>query len=143
MWVADLRAYRELGATITGQLSYRKLQNGPVPNGIVANLDALIAEKKIVRRDVDTPVGTRHEYLWLTEPNVTVFSAREIDILNRAIDWVCEAHTAASISSLTHDALWEETVMGGQISVAAASIETKSASPRQLEWARKQIETLV
>lgn len=135
MWVADVLCYMQNGHTITGQHSYKKLQNGPVPNGIVACLKALIKEGKIVRRDVPTPIGNRHEYVWLEEPPVSVFSSSEIDLLNRSINWVCNNHTANSISKWTHDALWEETPMGQQISIVAASVNAIPPETKQLKWA--------
>jgi hypothetical protein len=139
MWIADILAYTTLGRTITGQKTYKKLQHGPVPNGIVTYLDELIAERKIVKRVAPTPKGNRHEYIWLSEPDVTIFSKEEIDLLNRAISYVCYRHTAESISDLTHDPLWEQTEMGDQISVAAATVTPSAAGPKQREWALRQI----
>lgn len=135
MFVADVRAWLKLGKTITGQSSYRKLQHGPVPNGITKCIDQLVVEGKIATRNVTTFAGERREFLWLEEPPVGEFSAEEIDILNQSIDWVCNNHTAVSISEWTHDALWEETEMGAQISLAAASVVPRAAGPEQLKWA--------
>lgn len=143
MWVADLLSYIERATTITGQSSYKKLQFGPVPNGIKAHLDELISEGKVFRREVPTIKGRRHEYIWLKEPDISVFLPEEIDILNRAIAYVCDNHTAESISELTHDPLWENTLMGAQIYVSAATINPVKAGPKQLEWALSQIEKRV
>src|ERR1700730_5555685 len=86
MLFADVLAYRMIGKTITGQESYQKQRHGPVPNNIVIAVRSLINEGAVTRRDAPTHTGIRHEYLWLKEPNVDLFSAQEIDILNQMID---------------------------------------------------------
>jgi hypothetical protein len=142
MWFADVLAYRMIGKTITGQESYQKQRHGPVPNNIVIAVRSLINEGAITRRDAPTPTGIRHEYLWLKEPNVDLFSAQEIDILNQMIDVVCENYTAASISEFSHDPLWEETPMLEQIDIGAASVNIEPMSGKYLEWALSSIERL-
>ena len=93
MWFADVLAYRMTGQTITGQASYQKQAHGPVPNNIVIAVRSLLTEGAVTKRDASTPVGVRHEYLWLKEPNVDLFNATEIDILNQMINDVCgESH---------------------------------------------------
>jgi hypothetical protein len=142
MWFADVLAYRMIGKTITGQESYQKQRHGPVPNNIVISIRSLINDGAITKRNAPTPSGIRHEYLWLKEPNVNLFSAQEIDILNQMIDAVCENYTAASISEFSHDPLWEETPMFEQIGIGAASIDIGTVSGKYLEWALSSIERL-
>lgn len=55
MWHADVLHYRRYGKTITGQMSYVRLQNGPVPNGIYQTLEALKDDGAIVERSAPTP----------------------------------------------------------------------------------------
>lgn len=74
-------------------------------------------------------------HLFLKQPDVSVFSPEEVDILNEAIDWVCNDHTANSISDLTHDALWEQAEMGEQIPIGAATVEEDDIQPEDIEWA--------
>ena len=139
MWFADLEAYRRFGSTITGQTSYQKQQRGPVPNNIVRALNALRDEDKILTRDV--PVGgvVRREHLWLVQPDVSGFSPEEVDILNEAIDWVCNDHTARSISELSHDAMWEAAELGEQIPVGAATVVPDEISAEDLDWAVSEL----
>jgi hypothetical protein len=139
MWVADLISYQQLGHTITGQNSYKKLRLGPVPNGIVTYLKELIVENKIFRREAPTMAGMRHEYVWLEQPDISVFTGEEIDILNLSIDWVCNNHSAQSISEFTHDVLWECVIEGEQIPVKAAIVTTKKANKKQLDWAKSVV----
>jgi hypothetical protein len=135
MWFADLEAYRRCGRTITGQTSYQKQTRGPVPNDILRALKRLRDEDKILTREVPVAGYTRREHLWLAQPDVSVFSAAEVDILNEAIHWVCNEHTAKSISDLSHDTLWDAAELGEQIPVGAATIVPDELSGADIEWA--------
>jgi len=139
LWFADLASYRRTGRTITGQRSYEKRQFGPVPNGIVRALRRLETEGSIVTRLVSTPKGQRREFIWLAQPEVSAFTAEEIDILNQAIAWVCDRHSAVSISDLTHDALWEEIDLGDQIAIGAASVTPDPVTSEDVDWAREAL----
>lgn len=140
MWFADLEAYRRFGRTVTGQVSYEKRQYGPVPNNIVKSIRRLEQADKIATRDVPTFGGTRREHVWLKKPDVTVFTPDEVDILNEAITWVCESHTAKSISHLSHDALWEAAEIGEQIPVGAAVVRADEVDKKDIDWALKELE---
>ncbi len=143
MWYADLESYRQRGETVTGQMSYEKRQHGPVPNNIVRSVRHLEQEEKILTRDVPTFGGrTRREHVWLKKPDVSVFSPVEVDILNEAIVWVCETHTAKSISELSHDALWESAEIGEQIPIGAAIIVPDDLDGKDIEWALQELATV-
>ena len=139
MWFADREAYRRFGATITGQASYQKQRLGPVPNNIVRSVNRLEHDGKIVTRRAVTPIGVRREYLWLKQPDVSTFTPDEVDILNEAIDWVCNDHSAMSISDLTHDALWEAAELGEQIPIGAAIIAVDEVEADDLAWAVREL----
>jgi hypothetical protein len=139
MWFADLEAYRRFGRTITGQTSYEKRQHGPVPNDIVRSIRRLEQADKIATRNVPTFGGVRREHVWLKKPDVSVFSSEEVDILNEAIVWVCDNHTAKSISELSHDALWEQAELGEQIPVGAATVIPDEITGEDIAWALKEM----
>jgi hypothetical protein len=136
LWYADVIFYRRHGRTITGADTYIKRQLGPVPRDIVQTLKMLEHEGKIFMRKSETPTGTRHEYLWLKKPEVQVFEPEEIDVLHEVIDWICVEETALSISRKTHDALWDETEIGGEMLVCAGAIEPAEISPEAVKWAK-------
>lgn len=140
MWFADLEAYRRSGMTITGQMSYEKRQLGPVPNNIVRAIRHLEQSDMIATRNVPTFGGKeRREHIWLKHPDVSVFSAVEVDILNEAINWVCDHHTAKSISDLSHDLLWEQAELGEQIPVGAATVVTDDLDGDDIAWALQEL----
>ena len=138
LWFADLIAYRTRGKTITGSETYIKRQFGPVPDGIVPTISKLERDGKIIVRNVETPVGPRREFLWIQKPDVKSFEPEEIDVLHDVIDWICNDESAKSISAKTHDALWDETEIGGHMSVKAGAVVPNEISPEAIEWAKAQ-----
>lgn len=143
MWYADLEAYRRCGRTITGQTSYEKQKLGPVPNNIVRAIRHLEQTDVIKTRMVPTfGDRDRRQYVWLESPDLSVFTPDEVDILNEAINWVCDNHTAASISELTHDTLWEQAELGEQIPVGAATIVPDELDGDDIAWALRELATI-
>ncbi len=136
LWFADVMHYRQYGQSISGAEEYVKNQYGPVPNGIQRALAELKVESKIVERPVQTPAGIRREFVWLQPVNKESFSPAEMDTLRDVIEWAASL-SAKEISDLTHDALWEETDFGRQISIAAASVTPSEPDEEDLEWARQ------
>jgi Protein of unknown function (DUF4065) len=132
---ADSESYRRYGETITGAQAFQKQQFGPVPNGVLKALAALRRAGKISPNPVPTPAGERQEYVALAEPDLSVFTAQEIDVINLAISGL-QRISAVTASNRTHDALWDETPMFGQISIPAAAFQPSEViSADVLSWA--------
>jgi hypothetical protein len=109
--------------TITGATAYTELQHGPVPKGIVRALEALEAEDKIAK-STETYYGRpKTMFLARTRPDLSPFGADEIAVVEMIADVICQKHTAASISGISHDALWSETEIG------SAPYATRSSDP--------------
>ncbi|MEO0957089.1 MAG: type II toxin-antitoxin system antitoxin SocA domain-containing protein, partial [Pseudomonadota bacterium] len=78
----------------------------------------------------------RREFVWLEEPDPSVFSANEIDILTMVIE-ACEDYSAHELSEKTHeDEYWKELSNGEAMSVGAGSIIVGTASEKDIEWAK-------
>jgi hypothetical protein len=136
LWYSDVVFYRLYGRTITGQDAYEKRQYGPVPKNINSILGALRTQGKIKERQNPTPAGPRREFVWLEPAPVENFTAEEIDILRNIMEHICEGHSAASISDLTHDALWDETEFGQEMSVKAGAVLPAEITPEAMQWAK-------
>ena len=136
LWYADMLYYRQHGKTITGAESYVKLQHGPVPKDIGPTIGALKQSGKIVERATPTPAGVRREFLWLEPAPVQKFAPEEIDALRDVMGWICNGESAASISELTHDALWEETAIGQDMPVKAGAVVPAEITPEAIQWAQ-------
>jgi hypothetical protein len=67
-----------------------------------------------------------------------VFSETEREIIDNVIAWVCDAHTATSISDLSHDAIWEAADEGEEIPLYAVLAATPGAiTQADMDWADK------
>jgi Antitoxin SocA-like, Panacea domain len=136
LWFADVLYYRRHGRTITGVDNYMKQQYGPVQRGMLGVLDELKRDGKIVERFGETPVGLRREYVWLKEPDLTGFTADEVDVLNEVMDWICDGESAKSISEKSHDVLWDETEIGAPMPVRAGAVVPAEITADAMEWAK-------
>jgi len=131
---ADAEFYRRYGRSITGAVSFQKQKFGPVPNGVVKELDRLRASGKITPLERPTTVGVRREYASQVEPNLSDFDATEIDVINVAIAGL-ERISANEASERTHDALWDEIEPFGQIPIQAAAFQPTEIDQETLTWA--------
>jgi hypothetical protein len=131
---ADAEFYRRYGRTITGAEAFQKQKFGPVPNGVLKALGSLKRAGIISPRPVQTPNGPREEYVALAEPEIAQFTGEEIDVMNVAIG-VLERFTARGSSERTHDVLWEEVPMFGQIPIRAAAFAPCEVDQDTLTWA--------
>jgi hypothetical protein len=137
LWFSDVVYYRRHGETITGTDEYVKLQHGPVPRNMVAVLEGLKREAKIIERKAEPFVGyQRREFIWTKEPDIRSLEAEEVDVLNEVMDWICDGESARSISDKSHDVLWEETEIGAPMPVRAAAALPAEITPEAVEWAR-------
>jgi hypothetical protein len=131
---ADAEFYRRYGRSITGAISFQKQKFGPVPNGVVKELDRLRESGKITPLEMHTPVGVRRGYASQIEPEIFNFDAKEIDVINIAIASL-ERISANEASERSHDALWDEIEPFGQIPIQAAAFQPIEIDQETLSWA--------
>jgi len=118
LWLSDLLAYKVNGTSITGT-EYVKRQFGPVPRSILVARRELVAEKKLHER-TDVIAGmTGMHFTALERPDTSVFSPKELEIVDSVLSEICENHTATSISEYSHDAVWGAAKMGEVIPMFA------------------------
>ncbi len=121
LWLADVLHFRRTGRTITGATAYQKQRLGPVPNGALKAISTLGIQGKAQIFVEQTPMAPMKMLVALTEPSVEAFTPYEIHAFSVALD-VVRNMTADEASEMTHDALWKEIAMAGQIPVASAAI---------------------
>jgi hypothetical protein len=139
LWFADLEHYRRTGRSITGASAYTKLPHGPVPKGITHALGALEDEHKIAQSG-ETHYGyPKTMFLALARPDLSPFAADEIAIVDMVAELICHDHTAASISQLSHDALWEETEVGADMAIGAGAVVAGDATADDIAWAQRAL----
>lgn len=139
LWFSDSFAYRMSGRSITNS-TYIKRQYGPVPKRILPVLNDLHREGKVLIRESPYYSYVKRDYIALTSATPSVFSEQELWIIDHVIDWVCQEHTASSISEFSHDNIWEAAEEGEEIPMyAALGAFDGEITEEDKEWASRII----
>ncbi len=96
LFYADFLAYRTLGSSITGA-DYLALEHGPAPRQLVAERDAMVAEKHVAIQKR----AFQQRVIALREPDLADFSGAEIAIVDQVIDEI-RTLDAGDVSDLSH-----------------------------------------
>ena len=139
LWYSDLEHYRRRGRSITGLRHYTRMPQGPMSKDISRAVQLLIKNGAVVERRVRVVDYIRRELLWLKNPDLSEFTAEQIDLLNQMIAQISPL-TAETVSRITHeDPLWKELADNELMSIGAGSIMATPPTPKQLEWALTQV----
>lgn len=140
LWYADTFAYRLTGKTISGEKHYVKRQFGPVPSNILTTLRQLEKEDKIRIRETEYFGRPKREFVVLERADEEIFDECERDIIRQVVSVICDDHTAASISDLSHDQIWEAAEIGEDIPVyAVLAAKAAPVTKKDETWANKII----
>ena len=135
LWFSELNTFLRTGSSISGS-KFVKRQFGPVPKAILQILDRLQDEQKIVIRDSDYYGRSKRDFISIKRPNLNVFSSEEISLVDKMINVVCEKHTAASISSISHDSVWEMAEIGEEMPLYTVFAKRGEVTEDDISWAR-------
>lgn len=140
LWFIDTFSYRLNGESVSGDGVYVKRQYGPVPAKILETLRALEEEKAIHIRETTYFGKPKREFLALTAPSSDAFTEEERNLIDEVLEIICDSHTAASISDLSHDIIWDAAEMGEKIPLHAV-LAARSAPPTKEDkkWASEVI----
>jgi hypothetical protein len=142
LWFSDLATYLHFNSPITGA-RYVKRQFGPVPAAIVPMIEELKTEGALAARDVEYHNKPKREFFALTRPDLTSFSPDEISVVDQVIEAVCDKHTAASISELTHNEPWEIAEIGEDLPFCTVfSARSGEIDESDITWADAQIASI-
>ena len=131
LWCADLEHYRWRGVTITGLQHYTRTLYGPMSQDIVRAVGRLAREGKVEERTIAVTGYTRREMVSLQDPDISVFTGAQIDILDQMINAIGPL-TASQLSRRNRDdPLWNELENNEAMSVATGSIVTQPLAPRR------------
>ena len=106
LWLSDLTAYYTLGRPITGA-HYVKREFGPVPKPILPVLRELQEDGVLTVRETPCFGKTKREFIVHREASHEFMTAEEHTIVDDTMEFVCEKHTATSISNASHEAYLE------------------------------------
>lgn len=101
LFFSDFLAYSELGQPITGA-EYQRLDHGPAPRCLLRMQRELVSEGAAVVSPQQRHRFTQHRLTALRKPDLSVFSAAEISLVDAVIDQLRGA-SAAEVSRLSHE----------------------------------------
>ncbi len=142
LWLSDLTAYRASGDSITGA-RYIRQQFGPVPALIVPVLRELEQEGILTVRETSFYGRTKKEYIVHVKASGGFLDQAERQIVDETIQFVCEEHTAVSISNKSHDHIWEAAVNGEEIPHYTVFAQPAPITNEDREWAHLQLENAI
>ena len=143
LWYSDVLYYAEHGSSITGAV-YVKRQYGPVPKDIMQARQRLKNSGKILEREALYHSFNQIHMIALERPDISVFSAEQISLVDSVLETICSGFTASSISELSHDIVWEAAAIGEEIPmhVAAFAGNIGEINEDDIEWANNEIDRI-
>jgi len=141
LWLSDLAAYYQLGRPITGS-RYVKRQFGPVPAAIMPVLRELHAEGSVTARQVRHFKNWKTEYSVHREPPAGFLGNDEKQIVDQWVEYVCNEHTAKSISEASHDHIWKAADIGETIPHFTVFAQPGEITDDEREWAKLELEEM-
>lgn len=140
LFYSDFGAYRELGQSISGQ-TYRRLEYGPAPAGLLAAVGRLEQSRQCIWADREYHGFALQKLIALREPDLSCFSAQEIELVNRVIEELWSL-SAADVSSRSHDFVgWQAAAPGEEICYNTVFVgDLRPFTPGELAWAIDAIE---
>lgn len=134
LFYSDFLAYRQLGSSITGE-TYRALPFGPVPNKIERFLSRLVRDGVLAMREEDFYDKAQKRPIALQQPDVTVFSSKEIALVDSILERFRLAN-ATQISAASHQFLgWELAEQGERIPYSVALLGHRELTPQERAYA--------
>lgn len=122
LFYADFAAYRKWGASISGQ-EYQKLEWGPAPRRLKPEVEAMERSKDCVWAERDYYGRALRKLIALREPDLSLFSAEEVDLIRDVVDRLRELN-ATEVSDLSHEFLgWQAAEFGETIPYETSLIE--------------------
>jgi hypothetical protein len=138
LWFADARQFALTGTSITGE-KYIREKHGPVPSHIMPARAELEGEGQIRI----TKEGKLTRFVSLIPPEMSQFTAPELQAVDYWIDHIDRDHTAGTISEETHDYAWQIAKMGEELPLYAYRV-TRIPEPtdEELERLRRRAKEL-
>ena len=103
----------------------------------------LLLENKLAIRETELYGKPKREFFAKEPADISVFTPEEISLVDDVVGKICEGHTAASISGLTHDDVWELAEIGEEIPLyAVLAGRAGEVDEETIEWAKQEAEQL-
>jgi hypothetical protein len=140
LWLSDLSSYYRRGKPITSS-RYKKEEFGPVPAQIMPVLRELEREGVLTVSDAPHYGKRKTEYrVHKPDERTDFLDPQEVKIVNKMINYVCDGHTATSISNASHDHIWQAAVDGEDIPLFTVFARPGRITDIVLQWAQMKLE---
>jgi Protein of unknown function (DUF4065) len=126
LWHADLEHYRRHFVSMTGLEQYARMPHGPMAKEINQAVGSLVRNGKVAERTVTSPDYTRREMFSLTDPDVSIFTNEQIEILKEKIEIVVSMTASQLREATRNDPIWSVQYAQEMILVGTGSLMTSS-----------------
>lgn len=128
---SDMRSFRRHGVPITGK-KYKKDERGPVPVGIKPVQKDMEARNEIRVIYEDMHGRTQHRVIPLRQPDLTLFTGRDIAIVDEVIQTLWHK-TGTQVSQESHGVQWNTRVLNDLIPYEASYLSDEPITPADIE----------
>lgn len=141
LYFSDFLAFGHSGKAIT-EGEYQHLDMGPAPKRLVPVRDCLIAKNELRIEPRVTSFGRKqNRTIALREPNLEVFSAEQISLVNDVIDSLSGC-SATDVSELSHRQVgWKMTKNGETIPYNSIFVSDEPLTQAEIRFAQGMIES--
>lgn len=120
LFFADFISFADRGEPITG-VKYKKYPKGPIPTVLKRLRSKMERDGEIAVRHKKYQGGVQHRVIPLRDPDISMFSARDIELVDDMIRMFWGL-SAAQVSRLSHDRAWRNASEGETIPYEAAFV---------------------
>ena len=139
LWYADALSLETRGEPITKE-TYIKRQFGPVPKHILEIIKKLEGDDAIAVKNTPFHKYEKKEFVSLKPPDLSLFTAEEISLIDDVIGEICFNHTASSISLASHDRIWELAEIGDELPLETIfASDLNEVTEADVKWAREAL----
>ena len=134
LYFADMLRFAAAGRPMTGAI-YRKRPNGPTCEALPSAIRELVASGALNMTESNYFGYRKKEFTPLRPADLARFGADEIALLDELVEFVCDGHSAKTISDFSHQAPWELVDLGEVIAYESAFLLfPDEISEDALEW---------
>jgi len=140
LWLSDLSAFYNTGEAITSS-RYTKQEFGPVPARIVPAVRELEREGVLTVREANHFGKQKKEYVVHVPSSGDFLQPGEREIVDGIIDYVCDEHTAASVSEASHNHIWKAAEVGEELPLFTVFAKPGKITDAERNWASLMLES--
>lgn len=139
VWFSEAKRFMLRGEKIIGE-RYVKKPYGPFAYHMEEIIKELSSENKLFQRKADYYGMEQIQLIGKGEPNLSLFSPDELQLIDETLEDICEGHTASSISDKTHGMIWQ--IAADEEPIPIETVLVAQLAPitnADIDWAKAEI----